>query len=46
MDKMMYIEYGTKDTPADPILSRAVRKAEPKVLGEEDARSLIGTPNE
>lgn len=32
MDKMMYIEYGTKDQPADPILSRAVRKAEPKVL--------------
>ncbi len=34
MDKMMYIEYGTKDTPADPILSRAVRKAEPKVLAK------------
>lgn len=32
MDKMMYIEYGTRNRPADPILSRAVRKAEPKVL--------------
>lgn len=34
MDKMMYIEYGTKDQPADPILSRGVRKAESKVLAK------------
>ena len=32
MDKMMFLEYGTKNNPADPILSRAIRKAEPKVL--------------
>ena len=34
MDKMMYIEYGTRDKPADPILSRAVRKAEFSVIAK------------
>lgn len=34
MDKMMYIEYGTRDKPADPILSRAVRKAEFRVIAK------------
>lgn len=32
MDKMAWLEYGTSKEPARPVLSAAVRNAEPKVL--------------
>ena len=32
MEKMAYLEYGVKDRPAVPVLTTAVRNAEPEVM--------------